>query len=1126
MILPLARRAVFAAFAAAAIASHAQTIQLKISGVAPSASTYEATSNVNISGAGQEMELTSTEEMRVVLLEALNGVHKFERTILSSVTSVGGQEMPSPEGDPDVAVYLIDSRGVTLSYEDFSGDEPDPEMDSIGHRVGQTSEIIFPEGPIGKGEKWTYKFRKDPKLGTEDATGTYTFTGLIDIEGTQAAEIDFVYAETSGETKIKASGKTWVEVASGDVIKQEFSFSNVPFDMGPDQAIASGDTAMKRTGGSFLTIQEQSDKPEEKPEEEKPKEGPIDKKVKDHEKLDGYFTVYTKEDRGRTKYLLELKEDQLGEFMMLQTTASTGTSDKIVAGTPAGDIMFKFQRMPGKKLYMVVPNYRFRARESAPISEAVKRSFSDSYVHAFTIDAEQDDRLLIDVTAFFTSNIGQVYEMASGGGGGGPLAMLGGGLSPDREKTFIENVKSFPENLYVESIYSFRGAPTDPTLATMIEATLADTRSASIKVSYLLMPLDKEDGYRERRFDPRIGYFTTHYQDFTDDTATDQKVVNITRWRLKKKNPEAEISEPVKPIVWWLDSAIPNRHKPKVREALLAWNSAFKKIGYKKAIVVKDMPDDGSIDHADVRYNTVRWVASPNSAYAVSQTRVNPMTGELINASITVDAGIARTFGGEYEVSIDPAAVFKTDKQRLEDALKMKLNGLDCQAAQMGWQQAALGLMASERLSEGSPIDRSEFIGQFIRWVTMHEFGHCLGLRHHFSSSGQLDMEQLADGDLVAEKGAAASVMDYVPFNPAAIEGGVDFWSKGLGEYDYLAIEYGYDEFGRLQADHELPDLTKIASRTVKRGLGWQGDEFADMIDPYVTRFDLSAKPLDYWGRIMELSRTLLFSLDEHSPKDGQSYYTFTREFNILMSQYANGASRAMQYIGGVKRTPGHLGDGQSPAIAPIDASEQREALEIINERIFSEDALAFPKRYYKMFTPNPKADLMNSIMHGLEDYPMLDSLSGLQGSAIRTLLSSSTLRRVANHEFEAEENDKPLKLRELLGSVKSSVWSEFRSGRKVSPLRRQLQRDHISALIRVGVQSGSRTEVNVQAWGSLKELLVSLKASKGRFSDPDSKLHIDDSIMRTERALNAIETIGGSGGGTPSSLLDMLLGG
>lgn len=1120
-----------------------EKVVLKVTGVEGAVSQYKTKSKLNLSFGGEDLKLEIEDVTKVTVKKvAADGQVTFEHETIKSTTTMDGEEMED-EGEPDdsISTYTLKPNGEVTAYS-VSGEESDPSMDELQSRLSQASTIIFPETAVGPGDKWSWDFKPNKDLHSPAGKADYTLVAIEDVAGVKAAKIAYKYKEAGTSKMIEGSGTTWIELASGDSIKSESKFSNAPFDAGGQMIEASGSGTSERSSGTFLKAAETTDgetakagdgntsgdEDDQKAEED---EDNIDKKIKGYEKIDGFLPLYRKVDEGRMRLFMEVPKNKLGAMMMLQATAATGTGvdSQMVAGNPIGDIVFRFEEMPNNKLYMVVPNYLFRANDDQPIKNAVKRSFSDSYIESFDIEARQKDRdsVLIDVSELFLGNVARVQE-ALQGGGGGLFGMGGGSYSPDREKSFVKTLKNFPTNIYVESLYVFQGGRGGGGLEDLLGGsgqTLADSRSLALLVNYNLWQLD-DAGYRPRRFDPRIGYFTTEYQDFSDDLAIDQKVMNISRWNLVKKDPSAALSEPVKPITFWMDNAIPTAYRDTVRAALLEWNKAFEKAGFKNAIVVNQMPDNAEFDHADMRYNVIRWVASPSDAYAVALFRVNPITGEIVNASVTVDSNIVRAFSAEHGTLVDPASMFKRETPA-ERAAHLKAHGLhECSAQRDALRSAQFGMLALDMV--GLPIGRTEYIKQFVKWVVMHEFGHTLGLRHNFVASTQLTLDQMGDGELVSRLGTSASVMDYIPFNIAALKGGVDFFGQTIGSYDYWAIRYGYLPIPEASSpDGEVYKLSQIAKVGKQEGYEWQGDETADFNDPWVTRFDLTAQPLDYWSKTMQTTRHLMFNLDKRLPKPGESYWSFTRDFNALLGTYAQGASQASRYIGGVRRSNSFAGDanGRKP-IESIPAADQRRALAIINKYIFAENAFAFPKSYYSMFANDPKAGLMESMLSGMEDYPMFDQFSSIQSAALSSVFSPMTLTSLMNAEFKAEKPGDALTAMELMKTVRASVWSELPTNKAISPLRRQLQREHIETLLGLGVRSTSgRREINTLAWSEIRNVQKMIKAAKP--TDEASRIHLQELDLAITRALNSIETLGGSAPmSSGGSLLDMLMGG
>ncbi|MCG9893889.1 MAG: zinc-dependent metalloprotease, partial [Fimbriimonadaceae bacterium] len=604
--------------------------------------------------------------------------------------------------------------------------------------------------------------------------------------------------------------------------------------------------------------------------------------------------------------------------------------------------------------------------------------------------------------------------------------------------------------------------------------------------------------------------------------------------------PFAPMSEPVEPIVFWVDNAWPEEFRPTVRDGILSWNKAFEQIGYKNAIVVKQMPDDADFDHADMRYNVIRLVTSPSAAYAVAHFRVNPLTGQILNASVTVDSNFLKFSAQEFEV-FRPEVVFRERRALIDgdqETIARKLAkakaqehrhtaACGCEVQRTGALKAAFGDLAvalADMPSEVADKRRDEYRKAMLLHVVQHEFGHILGLRHNFVASTQLTLAQMADPQTVKDKNITASVMDYVSFNPMALKNSqVPFMGADLGDYDYWAIRYGYLDTGIRDSVREQNVLRAVAALNTRPGLAYQSDEQADGLDPFTVRFDLSAQPLDYAEEMAKTSRRLLLSLGTRMPERGESFFEFSRGFNILMNMYSRATADATTFVGGYRRNFSFKGDGnpRSP-IKPVSAADQRRAVRIVTDYVLKDSALDLPKSYFKRFAPDPNAGFTAHFIAALNDYPIFDQMADFQASALSALLNGGTLSRLQNQAWKAEKGEDAMTPREVMEKVTSAVWSGADSA-PISDLRRQLQRTHVDRLIELGVrQLNSRSEINVLAWGQLKA--VRARVGQMKPTDPDSRLHLTELGARIDRAMNAIETLGGSGGGGGGfNILDLL---
>ena len=1086
-----------------------EKVLLAIKGKEGSFGRYTDDTNVSLDAAGQKVTIGSKETSKVTVTKVeADGTVTFERKSESSEMTVNGDKLPSDD-KPSTTTRVVKSDGSLVSFLD---DESDPDDDHIGIRIWQAQAPFFLNKAVGIGDKWKKTYKADSKLGTRSAEAEFSLVAFEEAVGAKCAKLDLVYHETGATPAMSSKVTLWVEIASGDVVQSNFSFENVPFPGPSDdvvyaKAVGSG----KRVGGGPLP--DLGPKVTAEPEGKK-----IDDVTKGFEKLEGPMTVYRKREAGRQTIYLELKREQLGQNLMLQATAATGTSKQVVTGTPIGDIVFNFSELQPDKVTLVVPDYSNRATGDSETERAVRRSFADSFVEQFNVEARSKERdsLLIDVSDLFRGDIARLSSAFQSSG-----LFVGGGssYSLDREKTFVANVKAFPDNVVVETQYNLIGSG-----APSVEDALGsnsgrgDSRSVAIKVVYNLFPLKDGTGYVPRLFDPRIGYFTVWFQDFSQISKDDQQVQYVTRWNLRKKNSDQPQSEPVKPILFWIDNAVPKKYREPLMEGILTWNKAFEKLGIKGAIEVKQMPDDADWDPADMRYNMIRWVTSASDAYAVSQPRVNPLTGEIINGSILVDANLVRVIGVEQGVLVDPSQNF----------IPRSKNPRDCRLVQEGLSRAWIGAIAATSPLTTNKISSDDYFKQFLKNVICHEFGHMLGLRHNFSGSTELSLAELADPAKVSSEQPSSSVMDYVPFNISAIGSkGVDYYGQSLGTYDYWAIQYGYTDFGARRPQDESKALSTIASQCNLPGHLYESDESADGFDPYVTRFDLSSEPLDYWNRVASLGKSLLDTLKLRSPAKGESYYLFTREVMATVNIQAQASLEMTRYVGGLRRNGNFKGDpGEKPTLTPLPSAVQRRALDLVCKAGLSPSSFAIPKSYLTYLTDNPNANPVESLLSGENPFNVLDMLSSLQSGVMAQLLSPDRLALVVNNEFKSNPGSKPLLCGEVFSKVQDSIWSELAQGSSISILRRQLQRKHIDKLISLGVKSsaGLPADVKMWAWSSLKDLKARIGAARKKTTDPTTEVHLDECSMRIQKALDAVDSVGGSSGGRPS--LSDLLGG
>src|SRR2546426_2288428 len=520
--------------------------------------------------------------------------------------------------------------------------------------------------------------------------------------------------------------------------------------------------------------------------------------TKDTRIVSGLFTAYLK----RENVYVALKPEQFDRDYLMVTELSEGIGTFLDAGTDLRSDLIRFHRA-GDHVQLWVVNPYATATPNTPAARIVAYSFGHSVAQSFPIASIRDttNEVLIDLAPFVVSDfadLGPFFQFIS------EFFHVRAGTSFDRERSSFQSLRMFPTNTEIEARLTFR------TSGYLGIETLADYRYIPLGVHYSILQLP-DVPMRPRYADDRVGYFIAAMKNYSRDTAETFFVRYVNRWRLEKKDPNAAVSEPVKPIVFYLDRTIPLDWRPYVRDGILEWNKAFEEAGFKNAIQVLDAPDDTLWSAEDARYSTVRWMADNDATYAIGPSDVDPRTGEILNADILFTASWIQAWQGEYREWTGPQAmigeVFREDSLLRADPAGggVRFRRL-CSYSEGLAQRATLvraALVAQGVIAPGAPVPR-EYIGQALKEVVMHEVGHTLGLRHNFRGSSAIPNGKLFDRQFTATHGTSASVMDYndpVVALDRSKQG--DYYSRTIGTYDRWAIKYGYASVGGETPDAE-----------------------------------------------------------------------------------------------------------------------------------------------------------------------------------------------------------------------------------------------------------------------------------------------------------------------------------
>lgn len=860
---------------------------------------------------------------------------------------------------------------------------------------------------------------------------------------------------------------------------------------------------------------------------------PFNQLIQNTDRIDGLFPMY-RSTRG-TKLYAEISPEQLNRNYFAAITLASGIGESgIYSGLPIGEFMFTLRKV-NNAIQFVIPNTYFRAERGTPMARSINRSFSDSVLEVMPIRGTHPDRktLLVELNSLLLGDLAGFMPVVS--------AALGGGYVPDPGMTAFGSIKGFPQNIEVESVYGFAGGGRESEMPAYVSA-LPDSRAFSLRVHYSLSVLPENTGYRPRVADNRVGYFITAFRDFNDDTPRQSFVRYINRWHLEKADPNAALSSPKKPIVFWIENTVPNEYRDAVRDGVLMWNKAFEKIGFRDAIEVKQMPNNADWDPADVRYNTIRWFNSTDSVFALGPSRTNPLTGEILDADILVAADFTRFTKESYRSIVEQnqirTAPFaakvlgknticnyglasrylerQATEQKPMPRLRFSPNPISYQDLCLGTdaaKQFSLGSMALPLLQNALPNgpEIKAFTQDFMRELIAHEVGHTLGLRHNFHASAMLRPEDLNNTTLTRQRGMTASVMDYTPMNlaPQGVQQG-DYYTRLVGPYDEWAIEYGYsvNDARTIEADGRIVDA--IAKRAPQPELAYATDEdiFA-FLDPEVNVFDLSGNLLTYAQWQMDNARQMWKKMNTRYPREGDGFNEVRVAFNAVFDYYFQYSSFLSQYIGGQFFNRFKAGDakGRLP-FEPVPLEQQRQALALIQRNIFSEEPFKFdpdllnklaPSRWYH-WGAEPTANL---------EYPIHDVILFLQSAVLYDLLSGERMERLRDAELRTRAGQ-AMTIPELMDGVQMAIWREVyqpTDGFKLSGLRRALQREYMNALVNMVLRrTRSPEDAITVARYKLKQLnrAIAGAINKADGKDVYTRAHLEDARDRIAKALDA----------------------
>ena len=818
--------------------------------------------------------------------------------------------------------------------------------------------------------------------------------------------------------------------------------------------------------------------------------------IKDAKQQDGYLPVWRKDD----KVWLEIPEAVMGQDLMFTANVSQSVGERGLYASQMGpDWVAQFRRV-GNTLQLVARNTAYRAGDDAASKASVQQAFSDSLLASAPVaSAPHPERksVLVDASFLLSDILGYSTRIEY-------AFRLPYGL--DRGNSNIEKARADAEltTLNVRMHFATPKMPAPPLTPSPVPMppppkTAPDARSFFVGVVYSFAPLPKV-AMAPRLADPRLGHFTESFTDFSGDMKPNQRVHYITRWRLEKKDPQAALSEPVKPITYWLDRNIPVRYRAAVEAGVLEWNKAFEKIGFKNAVVAKQQADDADFDTLDATHASIRWFVGADVGFAIGPSKADPRSGEILDA----DIGMSDVFGrGARRLVVEDLTA--SSEQRLATLMSNHRAGQTCNYAHeaAGELQMALDLLeARGEVAPDSP-EAEAIVQQVIKDTIMHEVGHTLGLKHNFKASTTITREQLRSKSFTEARGISGSVMDYNAYNLSLRgEAPSTLNNTTLGPYDYWAIEYAYKP---LDAKNEAAELARIAARSTEPALAFADDADADGpagVDPTVNRFDLGDDPLAWYQRRLNLSRELWQRVQARTPKAGDDPLRTRRVLSSGFRQLMVMPDLVSKYVGGLYIVRELPGPTQS-IYKPVEPARQREALKFITEAFFKVDSFNFRPEFLAQAGP----DYVEWDRAGPISIP--DTVLQLQTRTLDRLMASGTARRVLDQTSYLAESQRTsaLGLAEVYGTLQSAVWAELKGSGEVDRMRRNLQREHlkrVQGLLTRTDPSMPADAVSLVRWHA-ERLQADLRGALGKPGlSIDTRAHLQESLGRLTESLRA----------------------
>ena len=753
---------------------------------------------------------------------------------------------------------------------------------------------------------------------------------------------------------------------------------------------------------------------------------------------DGFIPYYWDAKKG--VLLFELTPQRLEQEFIYFTGLSSGVgsiemfADRSSVG---GSQLCRFVRS-GPKVLVIAENTRFRAEHGSPeLKHSVERSFPTSVIAALPVESEQGETLVVNANPLAVRDAtGLLLQLRrpsrAVNGVIRPIAGDAGAnwrLDDQRSSVDMDHTHAFPLNTEVENILTF----VSDSGGRGVNNPEAGVLTVHEHISLLALP---EPRFQPRIADPRVGFFGQQFDDFSRTYKDSLNRTYIDRWRLEKKDPTAAVSEPVKPITFYLDRAIPEPMRSAARRGALWWNQAFEQAGFRNALVIEDLPEGA--DPLDIRYSTIQWTNRDGRGWSVGMVQTDPRTGEILHGVVQLDSHRIRTVNNYWNVVQQTPASGRDD------------SGMDLFADLDG---------ADPKLSEDEVMVRR------IALLTCHEMGHVLGLEHNFAAS-------------TFNRG---SVMDY--FAPRILirkDGTADLsdaYMQGVGSYDKFAIEWGYSSGNQAAASddpEERARLETVVQRALHQGIFWSNYD-----DPRWNAYDDGPDPVTWLRTVLPVRNALVAAYGPSMLRNSEPASKLAARLALVYLFHRYALASAINTVGSAKIPPSLAGDGQKP-LEIWDPQSQREALRLCLQAL-RPDQMEIPSRIWNFVVQHENRDVDPEAYKSSAGYLFspYDGARSIAEVVFGGLLDPERLARMDSiHHF----NNASPSADEVISTLVKNTFVAGPAGTKSpqpksSDLSDVVQNELADRLMILAADDNATPEVRAEAWTGVNGIYAREKA-------------------------------------------------